>query len=80
MSPLSDMLQRVAGCDLEGCRLDDVFLADTLSKRSVIRPTSLGLSDSKAIRSLMVLKLETPIRVGTTYSGGVNVIKRVRAK
>ena len=46
---------------------------------SFIRPSNLGIEDHLCIRSLKVIKLSCPARVGVTLGGGSRLIRRVLA-
>ncbi len=78
MNVFSNMLDKVVSHDT-GIRADPDFLRQTLSSMSLLRPTNLGLTESKVFRSMLVLKLMYPIRAGSSLYDSNSVIKRIRA-
>ncbi len=56
-SHLESMLRRVDEYGPQNCRLDEEYLAGVLANLKPLRPQGLGLHDSKAIRSQLILRL-----------------------
>ena len=75
---LQNMIRKVVSHSLPGCKVDEEFFFATFNEKvRHLRPNNLGIEESKAVRTLMVIKLNTPVRAGTTLGGGTRIYQRI---
>ena len=80
MAALPDMIRTIVSHEMPGCQVDEEALGLAFGNTPThIRPSNLGLEDSKWVRSTKVIKLKDQIRVGLTLGGGTSLLKRAQA-
>ena len=73
-------LGSVVAFEMPGCQVDEEALDQAFQGTPTqIRPSGLGREDSKAVRSMKVIKLKDQVRVGLALGGGTSLLKRTQA-
>jgi hypothetical protein len=80
LESLASLKKKIMVCcstgDIPGTDSEDLSHLDALNVGH-IRPSSLGFEDHPCVRSMKVIKLSKPARVGITMSGGLRITERI---